>query len=464
MTFARGYRAARRLLPPRGEQKEKGQAGGPRRGPVVRALEPGRHRFAQISARGNPRQGAKPHLMDAAQVQARAVAKVAIIALAVIAAALVVVLVVLNTRTTLHWVVVAVFFALALAPAVGPVERLRIRGRTLPRWLAILVVYVGFLFFAFVLLQVIPPMVKRGREAGVEAADLHHRLRGLGRARTSSSASSTTSTTSPRPSRSRPRPCPRSSAARRARRETSPSRWPQHLRRDHDPGDRVLPAPRPRPALPARGRQAPARGGRARAPDRRGRSTGWSSSYITVTLALAIAAGIFTWIMLELLGVPLAVPLAVLVAFLDLIPLIGLHPGRPADRDRRRAHRLPDRADRLGRRLPRLPAAPGPRHPAAPLPRGAVRLNPAISIVAVLVGAELLGILGALIAIPVAGSIGVISRSALAAYQRFPTRSTSTAGPIDSIGHSRSAPARIARQAAARTVGRPDALAVDAVR
>ena len=45
---------------------------------------------------------------------------------------------------------------------------------------------------------------------------------------------------------------------------------------------------------------------------------------MTVNLSLAMAAGLFTWGMLELLGVDLAVPLAILVALFDLVPLIGL--------------------------------------------------------------------------------------------------------------------------------------------
>ena len=39
---------------------------------------------------------------------------------------------------------------------------------------------------------------------------------------------------------------------------------------------------------------------------------------------------------------------------------------------------------------------------------GALKVNPVVAIVAVLVGANLAGVLGALIAIPVAASLGVI--------------------------------------------------------
>ena len=58
--------------------------------------------------------------------------------------------------------------------------------------------------------------------------------------------------------------------------------------------------------------------------------------YVSVNVVLAIAAGVFTWLLLELLGVDLAVPMGVLVGFLDLMPLIGLTIGGVLVGDRRR--------------------------------------------------------------------------------------------------------------------------------
>ena len=40
-------------------------------------------------------------------------------------------------------------------------------------------------------------------------------------------------------------------------------------------------------------------------------------------LLISLIAGVTTYIALTILGVPFAVPLAVLMAFLDLIPLVG---------------------------------------------------------------------------------------------------------------------------------------------
>ena len=48
-----------------------------------------------------------------------------------------------------------------------------------------------------------------------------------------------------------------------------------------------------------------------------------TGGYVAGAMALATAAGISTYILLTVLGVPFAVPLAVLMAFFDLIPLVG---------------------------------------------------------------------------------------------------------------------------------------------
>src|SRR3954453_18049739 len=47
------------------------------------------------------------------------------------------------------------------------------------------------------------------------------------------------------------------------------------------------------------------------------------SGYVAGNLIISIIAGTIAWITLTILDVPFAVPLAVLVAFLDLIPLVG---------------------------------------------------------------------------------------------------------------------------------------------
>ncbi len=131
-------------------------------------------------------------------------------------------------------------------------------------------------------------------------------------------------------------------------------------------------------------------------------------SYVTVNLMLAIGAGLFTWIFLEILGFHLAIPMALLVAFLDLVPLIGLTiggllvavvlaiDGQPYDALLWLAIFLA--YQQLQDRVIQPLMYKG----------GALKVNPVVAIVAVVVGANLAGVLGALIAIPVAASLGVI--------------------------------------------------------
>jgi predicted PurR-regulated permease PerM len=131
-------------------------------------------------------------------------------------------------------------------------------------------------------------------------------------------------------------------------------------------------------------------------------------AYVSVNLLLAIAAGFLTWAFLEAEGFHLALPLGVLVAFLDLIPLIGLTAGGfgvfvvllidggPGDAIIWLVafliyQQLQDRVIQ-----PILYKG------------GALKVNPAVAIVAVIVGANLAGVLGALLAIPVAASLGVV--------------------------------------------------------
>ena len=345
--------------------------------------------------------------MDASKIEARAVAKIAIIVLAMAAVGLVLALIVLHTRTTLQWVVISVFFALGVAPLVGLVDRLRIRGRGLPRWLSILVVYLlGFLFFVFVLLQVIPPMVKEVEKLGSQLptyindfedwAEQNEEFRKL---------NDKFDITQTLADEAKSLPSKLGDAAGEAGQLTVQAASNIFAAITIlalgfflllDRGKLYMSAVS---ALP----------GNAAA---RGRRIGEGvfrvvKSYISVTLLSAGMASVFTWIMLEILGVPLAVPLAILVGFLDLIPLIGFTLAGAliaivaAISDFPTALIVWGIAFLIYQQLQDRVFQPL-------LFKQAVHLNPALSIIAILVGAELLGILGALIAIPVAGSIAVI--------------------------------------------------------
>ena len=115
----------------------------------------------------------------------------------------------------------------------------------------------------------------------------------------------------------------------------------------------------------------------------------------------------FTWLSLELLGVELAVPLGVLVGLLDLVPLIGFTVGGVLVAIVAALHNFPTALivwvvlfivyqqvqDRVIQPI---------------FYKRAVQVPPAVAIVVVLAGAQLAGILGALLAIPTAAALGAI--------------------------------------------------------
>jgi predicted PurR-regulated permease PerM len=346
--------------------------------------------------------------VDAARIQARAVVKVAAISLAVIAASVVAAIVVLQIRTEIRWVFAALFLALAMNPAVDRVESLRLRGhRVFPRWLAILAVYVLFVvLFAFLVLQVIPPIVREFEHLGSKVPgyvedfrrwasqsqqfqDLNHKY---DLTRTLNEQASTI------PSRL-------GDAATHLQSVTVSVL--EHLLAaitilaltffllldGRQQGERLL------------GRMQPATAARCRRIATR--VAGVVKSYVSVNLLLAISAGLFTWLALELLGVDLAVTMAVIVGFLDLVPLIGFTVGGFFVAIVAAFHDFPTALivwlvlflvyqqvqDRVIQPL---------------LYKNAVRVHPAVAIFAILVGGQLAGILGALLAIPTAATIGVL--------------------------------------------------------
>lgn len=362
---------------------------------------------ARIPA-GNPLAEANGSRMEAAGVRAREVAKVVATALAVVAAAALVVVVLLHTSTTVRWVIAAIFLALALSPPVGYVERLSVGGRNPPRWLAILIVYlVFFAFFVFVVLQVIPPIVREVEGLASKLPTYVHDFETWAESNQSfRDLNAKYHITQVLTQQAQGLPSHLGDAAGDAGSLTV------EVAKNLVGAITVLALAfflildRGRLYMTAAGALPGEASGRAR---RIGEGVyRVVKSYVSVTLLLAVAAGIFTWLILELLGIDLAIPLAVILAFFDLIPLIGLTVGGILI------------AIAVG-----LTSFPGglivwvvaflayqqlQDRVLQPLlfKGGAVKLNPAISIVAVLAGAELAGLLGALIAIPVAGSIGVV--------------------------------------------------------
>ncbi|NHC45706.1 AI-2E family transporter [Motilibacter aurantiacus] len=132
------------------------------------------------------------------------------------------------------------------------------------------------------------------------------------------------------------------------------------------------------------------------------------TGYITGALLIATICGLLTWLVLTIMDVPYAGVIALFVAVCDLIPLIGATLGAVVAT--------------LISLVESVPAAivvavwfviyqQLENHLFQPIVQSrTVKLNPLTVLVSVLLGVELAGILGALLAIPVAGVLQVIVR------------------------------------------------------
>jgi predicted PurR-regulated permease PerM len=131
--------------------------------------------------------------------------------------------------------------------------------------------------------------------------------------------------------------------------------------------------------------------------------------YVVGSFAIAGLAGLFAFLTMKLLGLPFAVPLAVLMALTALIPLVGSGLGAAPIA--------------LVAGLESFPTAlivwvvafvvyqQLESHVLGPyVYKRTLRLHPLLAIVSVLAGASLLGILGALLAIPIAAMIQILIR------------------------------------------------------
>lgn len=155
---------------------------------------------------------------------------------------------------------------------------------------------------------------------------------------------------------------------------------------------------------------------RAYAEDLSDRSYRVISGYIVGNLLVSAIAGVTAWITLAITGVPFAPALALWVALTDLIPLIGATLGA----------------------IVVVPVAffqgvgiglavliffvvyqQVENHLIQPLVmRRTVSMNPLVTLVAVLAGAQLVGVIGALMAIPAVGVAQLIALDVLAARRR----------------------------------------------
>jgi predicted PurR-regulated permease PerM len=346
--------------------------------------------------------------MRADQIQARAVAKIVLVALFWSGVAILFAIALLHTRTTLQWVAAAVFLALALDPAVGFIQRAWPGSGKMPRVLAILLVYLAALAaLVFLILQVFPPIVHDIEGLAHKLPRYVHDFENWANnnqhfqdlnakyhitAKLSQEASTL--------------PSHLSSGA-----STLGSFTVSIL--EHLLAAITIIALTFFLLLDGRGMVE--RGTGRLSEPQRGRARRIANrvaevvkAYVSVNLLLAIAAGFLTWGYLQAEGFHLAVPLAVLVAFLDLIPLLGLTIGGFAVFAVLMIDGGP--GDAIVWLILFLIYQQAQDRVIQPLlyKGGALKVNPAVAIVAVIVGAELAGILGALLAIPTAASLGVV--------------------------------------------------------
>lgn len=144
----------------------------------------------------------------------------------------------------------------------------------------------------------------------------------------------------------------------------------------------------------------------SRTTDRIARAVG---GYVGGAVAQALIAGITTYIVLAILGVPFAAPLAVTVALFDLIPLIGATIGAAIVAVVTVFTDFPTATivwviwAVIYQQIENVIIQPQ-------IQKRAVAINPFVVIVSVLFGSTLFGILGALLAVPLAASIQIIVR------------------------------------------------------
>jgi predicted PurR-regulated permease PerM len=132
------------------------------------------------------------------------------------------------------------------------------------------------------------------------------------------------------------------------------------------------------------------------------------SGYVFGNLLISLIAGTATWIVLSIMGVPYAGVLGLFVAFTDLIPLVGATLGAIPTIGFAFLHSVPAGVVAL---IFYIVYQQFENHVLqVTIMAKTVKVNPLTVLISVLIGVELFGILGALLAIPVAGIIQVVAR------------------------------------------------------
>ena len=132
------------------------------------------------------------------------------------------------------------------------------------------------------------------------------------------------------------------------------------------------------------------------------------TGYISGNLLISVICGFLTYIVLKIMGVPFAGLISLFVALVDLIPLVGATLGAVVATIAGFIHSVPAGIVLI---IFFVVYQQLENHLLQPVILSrTVKLNPLAVLVAILVFVELAGVLGALLAIPVAGIIQVIIR------------------------------------------------------
>ena len=130
------------------------------------------------------------------------------------------------------------------------------------------------------------------------------------------------------------------------------------------------------------------------------------SGYVTGNLLLSVIAGVSSTIALLILGVPFALALGLIVAILDLIPLAG---ATLAGILLTTVGLLTSVTAGIALLVFFVLYQQLENHVLQPLVYGrTVQLSPLVVLIAILIGTEVAGVLGALGAIPVAGTLQIL--------------------------------------------------------
>lgn len=134
-----------------------------------------------------------------------------------------------------------------------------------------------------------------------------------------------------------------------------------------------------------------------------------TAGYVAGNLLISLVAGLTTYVTLTILNVPFAAPLAVLMAFLDLIPLVGATIGGLVIGIVTAFNDFP--TSTLVWVVVLLVYQQVENNLLQPVVyRRTVDVSPLLTIISILIGSTLLGVLGALVAIPVAAGLQIAIR------------------------------------------------------